>query len=397
VADEAVLRIVLQDSSGGGSVPTSQAPTSIGADTAVDTSTPAGKSQYQPPSQRTAYPTPPKPQPFKPEPSGLDEILKVVDGLRGTIGGYLGPIIGATIDAVSGFRKAQIEAERQKYEAQDQPPPEQVTAGNIPMVQPAYPVATRPQATGILDPAEDMMSGAAMAVPIIGAALAAKKVAEEINKAIIGGIKDVIGGAGSIASSIASPNADPSVPIYQLSDAASRAGEELTKYVPVLGYMTVATGEAGKALAGLMQNLDKTAQRYGEYSPEIAQAQAYAEIRQTMGDFRRAQESASELARYVYVQADLQQKFEDIKIKLLNQLLPIVTGILETLEAIMPSGEGIENAVGTLAGPLNGLAASLGVIASLTPNPNDHDVLDPTDTILTDRVVAPFLDNPRGA
>jgi hypothetical protein len=145
------------------------------------------------------------------------------------------------------------------------------------------------------------------------------------------GIGGVIGSVPGTAMFAASPDTDPSVPIAKLGEAASQAGQMMMATVPPLGMLMVGAGEAGKSLAGLMQSINKTAERYGEYSPEIASAQAMAEVRQTMGDIRRGQEMGGQLAAYVKAQSDLQQTLEDIKSKLLSAFLPLITQIVEVL------------------------------------------------------------------
>lgn len=228
-----------------------------------------------------------------------------------------------------------------------------------------------------------MMAGLSNLAGPMMIATALKEARDHYIKSVIGGIKGGIGTVGSIVSGIASPNADPSVAIRSMGEAASSAGEKIAQLVPEIGFVVVAFGETGKALAGLMQNLDKTAERYGEYSPQIAQQQAIADVRQTLGDLRRSREIGPELSRYVQVQADLQQKFEDIKIKLLTQILKVVNPILELLEKVVPSGEGIDNAINALALPLQAISIPLNILVSLMPHPREEDrVFDPTETIL---------------
>ena len=161
-------------------------------------------------------------------------------------------------------------------------------------------------------------------------------------------MKAVGGGVGDAVAAIAAPSQSAAATIGQLGEAAAGVS-------PVLGEMT-------KALSVVMTAFDKAAEHYGQYSPQIAQAQAMAEVRQTMGDLRRAQEIGPDMARYVQSQSEMQQKFEDIKIKLLMQIVPVVTGILETVEAVMPSGQGIENAIKMLMTPLTAIPGVLGLM-----------------------------------
>ncbi len=80
--------------------------------------------------------------------------------------------------------------------------------------------------------------------------------------------------------------------------------------------------------------------RYGEFSPEIAQAQAMAEINQTLGDMERAQRVGNDLARYVEQRSRLQQNIEDLKVDLLKAILPAVEDTLKMLVKMQPALEG---------------------------------------------------------
>ncbi len=228
------------------------------------------------------------------------------------------------------------------------------------------------------------VGGAAGAIPVVAFALAIK----EIQKALIAGatnaIKSGIGAIGGIASGIASADADPSIPIAGMGEAASQAGEKINEIVPGLGFVAIVAGETAKSFANLMRAIDATAQRYGEFSPQIAQAQAIAEIRHTMGDFRRAQEVGGQMAKYLMAQSDLQQKFEDIKVKMLIRILPIATAILEILEAVVPSGKNISESIGNVATPLTAIQVLIGEIYSMFRSDKQPDVKDPTEQLRFD-------------
>jgi len=177
----------------------------------------------------------------------------------------------------------------------------------------------------------------------------------EIDKKITQGVKATVQTAGKIAAGIASPDDDPAKKIDAFGEALSSTGEQ----VPIFGRYLVAAGEAARAFASVMTALDATADKYAEYNPQIAQAQAMVEIQQEMANFRRAQEVSAELTRYVQAQGQLQQNFEEIKIKLLTMLLPTVNMMMSTL-----------NNVVTLLG---GVAATM--------NQQDENI-DPTSLIL---------------
>lgn len=120
--------------------------------------------------------------------------------------------------------------------------------------------------------------------------------------------------------------------------------------VPVLGAESLAPGGMGAAAAvavvgavvaavvigfkSLINEANKMAERYGEYNPEIAQAQAMAEIRKITGDMRRAQESGGELAEFIKAQSEMQDRWEDVKTQVMRKIIPVITGILEVLSAL---------------------------------------------------------------
>ncbi len=210
-----------------------------------------------------------------------------------------------------------------------------------------------------------------------------------MNKAVTGTIKGVIGAASTAANLIASPEGNPATAMIAAGDAASKFGDKIALLSPGLGYFNVAVGETTKAFGSLMQNLDQTANKYGEYNGAIAQQQALAEVRVAMGDLRRAQEAGPDLARYVQAQADLQQKYEDVKIKLLTKILGVVNPALEVLEKIMPSGEYIGTAVEGVIAPLTVIATIAGQMLGIQQNDRIPDVLDPTDVILNNTRLTP--------
>lgn len=204
----------------------------------------------------------------------------------------------------------------------------------------------------------------------------------EMDRLVKGAIKTGVNLATTPFSMATSPSADPAEGIGKLGEAASKAGEQLGPF----SYALTFAGESLKALSGIMQDLTKTAERYGEYNAQIAQAQAIAEIRQTMGDFRRSQVAATELSKFVMAQSDLQQRFEDIKIKALNRLLPLITGAVQSIETIVAGHENIAEAIGVLVRPLSLIATSASELLGLEKDKNLPEVEDPTTQILNPRM-----------
>lgn len=175
---------------------------------------------------------------------------------------------------------------------------------------------------------EDAIAGA---LPAVGAGLMVKAINDKINKAIIDGIKSSIGTAGNIATSIATVNQDVTAPIAQLGDAASKAGEKIDEYVPIIGKFGIIAGESAKALAQMMQAVDATAKHYSQYNADLAAASTQAEVRQTMRDISRSQLLGPRLSEYVTAKSKLENDVEDMKAAILNELMPTLNLVVEGL------------------------------------------------------------------
>lgn len=343
--------------------------------------------------------------------------LDVAKQLRGTVGGFFGTLVGAALDAMTmlGRTKADAQKKRQsdllaEWNAKEvlpvNTPKEQAqralfqpnregfedisgfggvdrkkTPGlrGLPNLLPKTPSRigeiAMPEGAG----AGGMMGGLAAAAPVIGTVMA---IVSAVTKAAVGAVSMV----GSAATTIADPSDDAGRSVTKLGEATAKAGESMFLLSPALSLLFQVAGEAGKQLGSFMQAVTGTAERYGEYNPEIATQQAMVEVQRTLGDLRRAQESGPELARFVQIQGDIQQKFEDIKIKLLTRLLEIVNPILQTLERILPSGEGISDAITALTLPLTTIAtvasAMLGIQINRDVEERLPDALDPTTILL---------------
>lgn len=202
---------------------------------------------------------------------------------------------------------------------------------------------------------------------------------------------------GEWTRGLADPDANPSKLFSGAGDLITSGGEKLSKGLnmaispitsmlgldlfPHLKILTGVTGEAAKQFSALMDAIDATSKRYGEYSPDIAVAQAMVEVQHTMGELRRAQEGGPELAKYLRAQGDLQQRVEDIKIKLLNKILPLVTAIVAITEKVMPVGENIVDAIGALLSPIVEAVQAVNRIAGAAENANRDEIADPTELL----------------
>lgn len=246
---------------------------------------------------------PPDPKEIK---GKLDEFMDAVESMRGIIGGTFGRIAGTALDIT-----AKVRGLNGKMAA----------------------------AGGDGASAAGGSSGGLMAgIGSVAAPIAIAMIADSIIKSVI---KSTIQGIGSAASAVSSADESPSSAIRGVGTAMSNLGDK----IPIVGTQLVLLGEAANVAAGLMDNFNKMADKYGEYSPEIAQAQAMAEIRGIIGNMQRAQQSGGELARFIQAQSEMQQKFEEIKIAIWMRILPVLTATLEAVNnilSILPdSGENV--------------------------------------------------------
>jgi hypothetical protein len=157
-------------------------------------------------------------------------------------------------------------------------------------------------------------------------------------------------GAAQIPQALGSASAQIGETVETFGKYAVGAGVALAFLNPVVGAAVVAfgailyesgllgkiLGELGKSFGALIQEIEGHVQRYGEFNPQIALAQAQSEMIGMMNDIRRAQEIAPDLVRYIKARTDLEQKYEDMKIRILQQLMPLVTAGMGGIEAVLP-------------------------------------------------------------
>ena len=225
----------------------------------------------------------------------LDQVLEAIEPLRGTIGGVLGKIAGAVMDATTAIRKMQRTA---AWGAE--------TGG----------IATGGSAArgggGVISGAAAGVASAATKAAITGAATEATATGGTATTEAATGVASAAGGTA----------------VKALAGASTG--------LVAFGAAIIGAVVAVKAFNAAVETIDKAAERYGEYSPEIAQAQAIAEVRQEMGDMRRAQLLGANMAQYILAQSETRQKWEDVKARFMNAALPAMTGIYNMLGYALP-------------------------------------------------------------
>ncbi len=162
----------------------------------------------------------------------------------------------------------------------------------------------------------------------------------------------------------------------KLEEGASQVGAAMMLAAPAVGAVVVAFG-------ALTAALDASVERYAEFSPEIAQAQADVEIRRMGNDMRRSAEHGAELARYVESQGRMQEKFEETKMRILVKLAPIIESIFDTL-GILAEGVGILSNLGDLLSPLGAMSEAIRESVSMQRDDKAPEPSDPTSVLFED-------------
>ena len=248
--------------------------------------------------------------------------------MRGTLGGTFGTLVGVALDITNRIYKARTEADKAEVKVKEVPP----TA--------AFAPPEAPPPTAFFPPTALLSTQAGPPQPM------PEKVAPHLAKP-------------------KPPKAVIPPPPVAEEGAAGVGGMGAAAAVAVVGAVVAAVVIGFKAIVG---EANQMVTKYEEYSPEIAQAQAMAEVRKITGDMRRAQESGGELAEFIKAQSEMQEHWEDLKTKIMTKIIPVVTGILEVL------------------GALFGLASK---------RDTDEELKDPTTVLLGGEVAVPDFINQR--
>ncbi len=172
---------------------------------------------------------------------------------------------------------------------------------------------------------------------VIGAVVYA---AEKLKEQIVNTVSAMKG----LALAFVNPDANPAAMVQSMGGFVSK----LTEAIPIVGQFGGMLGGALNALGEFMNALDGIVNRYAQYSPQLAAAQAQAEVTQTLNDIRRAQEVTPALLRYINSRTELQQKFEDAKIKFINAATPLITLLMESLGNLFENVGNLGSAMGAV-------------------------------------------------
>ncbi len=398
MADEAVLRIIMEGEEGTGPATTPRGGTPTG--TGMGTSpTPPGPSPAPPPAGRT--PAPPKP--FDPLEVAYERILKemrqaeVEEAYQMVMGPRDRPLDPAEMTAMyekvypdpEKLAQERIEREREKFKVEAayqnavagrgealpaEETPEMLARKRIEREREKFKVEAAYQnivaGRGVVLPAEEgdkkggpldvvsavlkhlrlpggelvgsvgkMLGGEAAAGGAAGAAagslgIVAAVVAAEVllRNALESAVQSVTG----FASALSDPGNDPSVIFDNLGESIKKSTAWMIYLGNAIGVVGPVVGDVVASFGELQRNLDGMVTRYAGYSPLLASVTAQAEVTQVLGDLRRAQSAAPDLARYVQARTELQQRYEDIKVEFLKAITPAVITGMRTVELGLP-------------------------------------------------------------
>lgn len=220
--------------------------------------------------------------------------------------------------------------------------PEPPTAGKFP------PPATIPSAAPAEGPAAAVAAGATRLAGALTSAATIAAAAVALNVALNAAMARTIEGLGRLAAASVRAGTDIPTPLNEVGDLMKTIGFVTGGFSALfgviglpgvaLGALTVAIGATTKAFASLLQALDETVARYAEVTPQVAVAQALADVQMMMGDMRRGQLIAPEMVNYIEARTELQQRIEDIKVQFMKQLLPIATQGIQFLQGALDKG-----------------------------------------------------------
>lgn len=180
----------------------------------------------------------------------------------------------------------------------------------------------------------------------------------------------------------------------------------LTEKIPLVG---PALAEVNKQIGSFADALTQTARRLASYSGELALAEAQADIRQTLGDLRRAQKLGTDLGRFEDARSRLSDVSQDLLADLLKPLIPLITNVLENLIRVVKTVEDLPTdtynffvdainrlilLVETVANKLPGVDIHLGLLRRIAANTDKDEGLnlgfDPLADLLRTRLGASF-------
>lgn len=257
------------------------------------------------------------------------------------VGSNLGGVLGRLAVAVSGLSSVlQGQQQAQGF------PLRPVDPSNTP---PPFKLGAPTKITGNINPAGTQMAQMVKGAAIAGGITAVVEVIQAAFRKMRESIDSAIDAAGNFASGMAAADASVSSSLGTMANYITTVSDKLADDFPVLGMLGSAAGHAAAALGRFTGALDATAERYAQFSGPLASALAVSEVTQTLNDIRRAQQVTPELLRYIQARTELQQRFEDAKVRFINRITPLAVRGMESIENIMDVIDAVAEGITTIS------------------------------------------------
>lgn len=187
-------------------------------------------------------------------------------------------------------------------------------------------------AIGTLARAAGFGKAVAAALPVVGVVMAAVEVLKALRDATTGAVRAV----GDFAAAVVNPSADPAQFVGTIGESVKGVSDKLFWISPIMGIFGGVIGEATSSVGKFMSAMDGMVDRYATFSGPLMAAKVTMDVRQLMGDMRRAQEAAPDLISFLQTRQELQDRFEDAKIKFMAKLMPLALKGMELAEKMLP-------------------------------------------------------------
>lgn len=116
-----------------------------------------------------------------------------------------------------------------------------------------------------------------------------------------------------------------------------------------IGALAVGVGLATSAVMKFVDSMKAEAEKLANYSPELAGATANSEIREMMGEMRRAEANGPQLAKFEDARSRISQQLYDLGTRVEGWLLSVATPVMQIISNIVPiTSANIEVMVATI-------------------------------------------------
>ena len=203
----------------------------------------------------------------------------------------------------------------------------------------------------------------------------------------------VAGAAGPIGAVVAAAQAVEGKLKEMMRSTVQAGGQAMTKAAAMdasvfgdaveagakhLGFFGDALSEGIKQARGFSAALDKTSRELGQYHGGLAVANAMADVRQTLGDLRRAQLLGTDLARFRDASSRFENNAQDVLARAAQPLIGKATTVLDGLSNWLAFAESFMGNPERFEGILSR------IIQAGVERPNIPTLLEQIADILTD-------------